>query len=127
MVWELIKLPLFENSVLFTTIRKYICKEKKASDALGKLRASNEEVRLHAELLCSDILTHIDRFKMSPRESFTTFLIQLRVFIRELMRYCDTGIKKKVDVNFAAVNEILQAVGTGLSHLGRSLNSVGLK
>lgn len=82
---------------------------EKSSDALKKLRSLVEEVRRHAELFRTTVLTYNDRFKADHCKSLAAFLTQLQNATKELVKIFYLGMKKSGDVNFAVVDDMLQA------------------
>lgn len=101
-----------------------LAKEKRASEALKMLGASVEEVRSHAELFRNMSPIYNDWFKTDLNEGFPTFLTMLRDGTKELVKSRGLRMKNSVDLNFAVIDDMLQAFETELSQLGPYLNSV---
>lgn len=101
-----------------------LAKEKKVHNALKKLRSSVKEIRHHTELFRNKVTAYTDRFKTDLSEGFGAFSLQVRDATKALVKKRDLEIKKRVDMNFAVVHEMLQAVETKPRYLRPDFNPV---
>lgn len=101
-----------------------LTKERKGSDVLLKFCSTAEEASQNTELFRTTVRTYNDWLRTDLCEGFAAVLMQLRDLTKEMIKKRYFGTKKRVDVNFSVLYEMLQAWKTELSHLGSSLTPV---
>lgn len=109
---------------MFTTILIVHCRRKKASDAFKKLRAFVEDARRHTKRFSNNVPTYNDRLKTDLRKAFVACLIKLSDVTREFVKRCGFWGNRTVDVNFGIVDDISQALKSGLCQIGPGLHAI---